>query len=215
MSLVVRTLADRIFDLVREKVVSGQLAEDQPIRQDALAAEFGVSKIPLREALARLEQENLLVSHANRGYFVRAMTADEAEEIYALRLAIEPAAVGLAALAATDEERAAAVAAMQALDQAASTQAEQVAVRNREFHVALTRPCRRVLTMQLIERLQILSERYTVAHLAPAGRGDRAHDEHNGLLQAWLARNAARAEELAAAHISGTLNDLRQQLNLL
>ena len=69
--------------------------------------------------------------------------------------------------------------------------------------------------MQLIERLQILSERYTVAHLAPAGRGDRAHDEHNGLLQAWLARNAARAEELAAAHISGTLNDLRQQLNLL
>jgi DNA-binding GntR family transcriptional regulator len=46
MSLVVRTLADRIFDLVREKVVSGQLAEDQPIRQDALAAEFGVSKIP-------------------------------------------------------------------------------------------------------------------------------------------------------------------------
>jgi DNA-binding GntR family transcriptional regulator len=45
------------------------------------------------------------------------MTADEAEEIYALRLAIEPAAVGLAALAATDEERAAAVAAMQALDQ--------------------------------------------------------------------------------------------------
>jgi DNA-binding GntR family transcriptional regulator len=167
MSLVVRTLADRIFDLVREKVVSGQLAEDQPIRQDALAAEFGVSKIPLREALARLEQENLLVSHANRGYFVRAMTADEAEEIYALRLAIEPAAVGLAALAATDEERAAAVAAMQALDQAASTQAEQVAVRNREFHVALTRPCRRVLTMQLIERLQILSERYTVAHLAP------------------------------------------------
>ncbi|PTR07227.1 MULTISPECIES: GntR family transcriptional regulator [unclassified Novosphingobium] len=213
MSLVVRTLADRIFDLVREKVVSGELAQDQPIRQDALAAEFGVSKIPLREALARLEQENLLVSHANRGYFVRAMSADEAEEIYALRLAIEPAAVGLAARAATDAERAAATAAMDALDKAAAGQAEQVAMRNREFHVALARPCRRVLTVQLIERLQFLSERYTVAHLAPAGRGDRAHDEHNGLLQAWLARDAARAEELAAAHITGTLQDLRQQLH--
>jgi DNA-binding GntR family transcriptional regulator len=95
---------------------------------------------------------------------------------------------------------------MQALDQAASTQAEQVAVRNREFHVALTRPCRRVLTMQLIVRLQILSERYTVAHLAPAGRGDRAHDEHNGGCCLAVAQRA-RAEELAAAHISGTLND--------
>src|SRR3546814_12459130 len=92
MSIVVRTLSERVFDIVREQIVVGELATDMPIRQDALAAELGVSKIPVREALARLEQEGLLISHPNRGYLVRPMSAAAADEIFALRLAIEPAA---------------------------------------------------------------------------------------------------------------------------
>ncbi|WP_018075266.1 GntR family transcriptional regulator [Novosphingobium nitrogenifigens] len=214
MSLVVRTLSEQIFNIVREKIVSGELTGGQSIRQDALASELGVSKIPLREALARLEQESLLISHPNRGYFVRPMTANEAEEIYDLRLALEPTAVGMAALAANDEERAHAIAALEALDDAANDHLELVAARNREFHLALTRPCRRELTMQMIERLQIMAERYIYKHLEPAGRGDRAHLEHTVLLKAWLARNGKRAEELTKAHIIGTLTDLRRQLEI-
>src|SRR3546814_8314293 len=80
MSIVVRTLSERVFDIVREQIVVGELATDMPIRQDALAAELGVSKIPVREALARLEQEGLLISHPNRGYLVRPMSAAEADE---------------------------------------------------------------------------------------------------------------------------------------
>ena len=53
MSIVVRTLSDHVFEAVRERIVTGALREDTPIRQDALAGELGVSKIPLREALAR------------------------------------------------------------------------------------------------------------------------------------------------------------------
>lgn len=211
MSLVVRTLSEQIFDILKEKIVGGQLDGKQPIRQDALAADLGVSKIPLREALARLEQEGLLYSQANRGFFVRPMTSAEAEEIYALRLAIEPAAVGMAAVAANDEERELAVEALKALDEAANHNLELVTARNREFHMALIRPCRRELTVQLIGRLQTQAERYTYKHLEPAGRGDRAHLEHTVMLKTWLSRNAQRAEELAAAHITGTLEDLRRQ----
>ncbi|MGO7251940.1 GntR family transcriptional regulator, partial [Rhizobium brockwellii] len=76
------------FTIIRERIISGDLPEEQPIRQDALANELGVSKIPLREALARLEQEGLLTSQANRGFFVRSLGAGEAEEIYELRLAL-------------------------------------------------------------------------------------------------------------------------------
>ena len=104
VSIVVRTLSERVFDIVREQIVSGRLSSEAPIRQDALAAELGVSKIPVREALARLEQEGLLTSHANRGFFVQPMSAVQAEEIYALRLAIEPQA---AAYAATQADEAA------------------------------------------------------------------------------------------------------------
>ncbi|MDG6745705.1 GntR family transcriptional regulator, partial [Staphylococcus aureus] len=96
MSLVVRTLSEQIFTIIRERIISGDLPEEQPIRQDALANELGVSKIPLREALARLEQEGLLTSQANRGFFVRSLGAGEAEEIYELRLSIEPNAAARA-----------------------------------------------------------------------------------------------------------------------
>lgn len=212
MSIVVRTLSEQIFALVRERIVTGRLAEHVPIRQDALANELGVSKIPLREALARLEQEGLLVSQANRGYFVRPMSAAEAEEIFELRLGLEPEAAGRAARLADEAGRSAAIAALEALDRAASEGGAEVAVCNRAFHTALVRPGGRPLTTQLVERLTILAERYVVAHLQPAGREDRAHLEHRQLMDAWLARDAERTATLLAEHIRGTLEDLRAQL---
>jgi DNA-binding GntR family transcriptional regulator len=212
MSIVVRTLSEQIFSIVREQIVTGKLPVEQAIRQDALANELGVSKIPLREALARLEQEGLLVSQANRGFFVRAMSAGEAEEIYALRLSIEPEAVAASAMEATPEEQATARAALADLDKAATEDLDDVAGRNRDFHMALVRPGGRLLTSQLVERLQVLSERYVHKHLEPAGREDRAHLEHKILLDAWLARDADRAKALACEHIGGTLADLRRQL---
>lgn len=212
MSIVVRTLSEQIFAVVREQIVTGKLPHDQPIRQDALAHQLGVSKIPLREALARLEQEGLLTSQANRGFFVRSMSADEAEEVFALRLMIEPDAVAAASLAATTADHDAARAALAQLDRAASGQLQEVAARNRDFHMALVRPGGRLLTTQLVERLQVMSERYVHKHLEPAGREDRAHLEHDVLLNAWIGRDASRAKSLAAEHIGGTLADLRRQL---
>lgn len=210
-SIIVRTLSERVFEVVREQIVIGRLATDTPIRQDALAAELGVSKIPLREALARLEQEGLLVSQANRGYFVQPMSAAQVDEIYALRLNVEPAAAAHAATVADDKARAAAIEAFEQLDSAAFSNLAEVAVRNRHFHTALVRPGGRLLTTQLVERLSILAERYVVAHLQPAGRESRAHKEHRELLDAWLARDATTLEALLARHIAATLEDLQQQ----
>src|SRR3546814_14552497 len=95
--------------------------------------------MPLREALARLEQEGLLTSQANRGYFVRRMTAGEADEIFALRLAIEPRAAGLASTVAGDEERAAAQRAFDALDAATGNGSPHIPVRHRALHPVLVR----------------------------------------------------------------------------
>lgn len=211
MSIVIRTLSEQVFTIIREQIITGQLAEDKPIRQDALAAQLGVSKIPLREALARLEQEGLLTSQANRGWLVRRMSVAEAEEIFELRLSLEPAATAQAARAATDEDHAAAITAFEALDSAAHDNLPDVAMRNRAFHTALVRPGGRLLTMQLIERLAVLGERYVVAHLQPAGREDRAHVEHRDVLDAWLARDEQASAALVTRHIQGTLDDLREQ----
>src|SRR3546814_18815035 len=126
--------------------------------------------MPLREALARLEQEGLLTSQANRGYFVRRMTAGEADEIFALRLAIEPRAAGLASTVAGDEERAAAQRAFDELDAATGNGRPDIAVRTRAFHTALVRGGGRLLPTQLFERLQVRPARYVITNHQHQGR---------------------------------------------
>jgi DNA-binding GntR family transcriptional regulator len=185
---------------------------DQPIRQDALAKELGVSKIPLREALARLEQEGLVQSHANRGFFVSPLSAEEAEEVYALRLKLEPDAMASAALAATDEERDLATTTLDQLYDVTHEFGDGVGAFNRAIHRALYAPCHMPVTVHILDRLQVLSERYVRKHLEPLGRDERANREHREMLDIWMRRDAERIRALAHAHISQTLDDLRQQL---
>jgi len=213
-SIVTRNLSDQIFELVRERIVSGQVSADLPIRQDALAAELGVSKIPLREALARLEQEGLLRSHPNRGFFVRGLSQEEAEEVYALRLKLEPDAVATAAERAGDADRGAAREMLATLDRLTHDHGAGVGAANRAFHLALIRPAGQLVTINILERLQILSERYVHKHLEPLGRDERASEEHHALLDAWLARDGKAVAKLTSAHIRRTIEDLRKQLAL-
>jgi DNA-binding GntR family transcriptional regulator len=92
MNIVVRTLSDQTYEIVRRRILVGAMQPGTAVRQDVIAAELGVSKIPLREALGRLEQDGLLSSYPNRGYVVRDLSTDEASEVFALRLKLEPGA---------------------------------------------------------------------------------------------------------------------------
>jgi DNA-binding GntR family transcriptional regulator len=210
--IVARPLPEVIYEDVRERILSGRLAPGQPVRQDALAADLGVSKIPLREALTRLEHDGLISANPRRGYEVKALTAEEAEEVFDLRLSIEPAAAALAASTADDADRAAARAALEALDAELEAAGPRVSELNRAFHMTLVAPARRPLTTALVDRLHTLADRYVRAHLEPAGRPQRAHDEHAELLAAWSAGRADDVEVGLSEHIIGTLKDLRTQL---
>jgi DNA-binding GntR family transcriptional regulator len=211
MVILVRNLSNQLVDLLRDRILSGAVVDDQPIRQDALAAELGVSKIPLREALTRLEQEGLVNSQANRGFFVRPMSTGEAEEVYDLRIRLEPDTMVLASQRATDAERAAAIALVETMYEAQEEHGEGIGAYNRLLHRALYAPSRQPVTVNILDRLQVLSERYVRKHLEPLGRDERANEEHRGLLQAWLARDLETLRELARAHNAKTLEDLRQQ----
>lgn len=212
-ALIIRTLPDQVVDVVRQRILTGAAAADEPIRQDALATELGVSKIPLREALARLEQEGLVRSHANRGYFVRGLDPEEAEEVYSLRMQLEPKTAAQAAIRASDTERAAATAALQALTSHSGERRTALVSLNRDFHMALVRPSGLPITVQLLERLQVLGDRYVYKHLEPLGRDERAANEHAQLLQVWLNRDGAGVTLALRQHIESTLDDLRRQLS--
>jgi DNA-binding GntR family transcriptional regulator len=214
MTIVVRTLSDQTYELVRKRILLGQMAPGTPVRQDTIAEELGVSKIPLREALSRLEQDGLLSSYPNRGYVVRPLSVDEAHEVFDLRLKLEPSATAAGARKARPEDQQRVQTALAALETAQKSGApgDHVSM-NRAFHMAMIKPAGGLVTYQLLERLQVLAERYVRVHLEPYGREARAAEEHRELLEAWLKGDDVRVEALTAAHIRSTMRDLQHQLS--
>lgn len=212
MELEIRTIPDRMADVIRDRILSGELPPNFPIRQDALAAEFQISKIPLREALVRLEQDGLLVSHPNRGFFVRPMSRGEAEEVFALRLRIEPGAAAFACKRADDRERQQALLALERLVLAAASREPYAGALNRAFHLALVRPGDRYVTANVLRGLHFIADRYVRKHLEPHYRHVQAEVEHREILDAWLNADGRAVIKLLHAHLERTLKDLRAQL---
>ncbi len=212
MSLVVRTISEQAYPLMRERILTGALPAGSPVRQDSVAEALGVSKIPLREALSRLEQDGLLSSSPNRGYVVRALTAEEADEVFLLRLKLEPDAAAQACLKADAAAQAAAQATFEVMDSELLAGGEDYVLFNRRFHAALVSPGAGLITRQLVERLHMLAERYVRVHLEAGGRDARASAEHRHILDTWLARDAVGVASLTAEHIASTLRDLHEQL---
>ncbi|MCG2840145.1 GntR family transcriptional regulator [Sandaracinobacter sp. RS1-74] len=210
----VRTLSDRLMEVVRDMILSGTIQPNVAIRQDSLASELNVSKIPLREALVRLEQDGLVVSQPNRGFFVRPMSVAEAEEIYALRLKLEPDASAQSCLAASEAERTAAREVLMRLDAAAAAHQPSAGALNRAFHIALSRPGDHAVTAGIVARMHVMADRYVRKHLEYKGRHLTAEAEHHEILQAWLDRDADRVRKLVAEHLEHTLADLRQEFSL-
>src|ERR1700760_4480037 len=106
-----------------DRILSGEYAPGSALRQDTLAAEFGTSKIPVREALVQLQSEGLVDIFPNRGFQVRPLRAAELDEVFSLRLEIEPAGAAKGAKLATAGDRESAAQALAALEEAASSEA--------------------------------------------------------------------------------------------
>jgi DNA-binding GntR family transcriptional regulator len=211
--LIVRTMSGQIATRLREKILAGEYAPGAPLLQDSLAAEFGVSKIPVREALVQLRAEGLVDLFAHRGFQVRPLSADEVDEVFNLRLAIEPDAVASGAKLARAADAKAARAALAALN--ASLAAGDIChsgALNSAFHLALVVPHRRPVTAEALTRLHTMSQRYIRIHLKPKGRPKRAAQEHTALFEAWLAGKTREARALAHAHIEETRDELAQAL---
>jgi DNA-binding GntR family transcriptional regulator len=210
-----RTMTGQIMARIREKIIAGDYSPGAPLLQDSIAAEFGVSKIPVREALVQLRSEGLVDIFAHRGFQVRPVSLAEMQEVFNLRLAIEPAAVAEGARRATDQDRAAAATALGALNRAlAEGDLRSSGDLNSEFHIRLIVPRLQLVTSETLARLHTLSQRYVRMHLRPPGRVKRATKEHTALYEAWAGKKVKEARGLCEAHIKETCEELSEALSL-
>lgn len=200
-------------EALRERILRGDYPEGEPLRQDALADELGVSRIPVREALRQLEAEGLVTFSPHRGAVVSSLSLDEIDELFELRADIECNLLERAVPKMTSEhlERATDV-----LDEFVNALASGEALRwgplNWHFHAALYAPAHRKFTMGVLQKLHQQSDRYFRMEVLLAQGGNRANDEHRAIVDACARKDVALASQLMRAHILGAGRSLVEML---
>jgi DNA-binding GntR family transcriptional regulator len=210
---LVQSMTSQLIVRFRDRILSGAYAPGSALRQDSLAAEFGTSKIPVREALVQLQSEGLVDMFPHRGFQVRPLASAELDEVFRLRLQIEPIAVSRGAKLAAAADHAAARNALEQLNDATTAGEFGASGQlNRAFHLLLIVPRLQPVAAEILSRLHTLAQRYVQAHLRPEGRAKRATREHAALLRVWSAGKSREARALMHAHIKSTRDDLKGRL---
>ena len=175
--LETRTLAEQIAAHLREDVLAGRLAAGARLSQESLAEQFKVSRVPIRDALRQLQAEGLVVGHPRLGSTVAELSASDLEELYDMRLALEPAVARLA----TPRLRASDLATMRRHLDVMSSSGElstEWFSAHAAFHHALNVRSGRERMCALVDSLRAQAERYLRVYRVALQRADELGAEH-------------------------------------
>jgi len=199
-----QSLADAVAERLREQILNGDLHEGEQLRQDAIAKQFEVSRIPVREALLLLEAEGLITTVANRGAVVSALSPEEIEELFDIRAVLECHALRLAMPNMANEDFAQAEKVLKEYELALDKNADVATwgELNWRFHSALYAPANRPALMALMKVLNNNCDRYTRLHLAITRNLHRAGKAHRAILNVCKTRNVEKATEELHRHIT-------------
>ncbi|MFE4867374.1 GntR family transcriptional regulator [Streptomyces sp. NPDC056682] len=186
-----------VLDAIRHAILTGALSPGQALVEVDLAARFGVSKTPVREALKTLAGTGLVVMSQYKGVTVRRVDADMAREVYDVRLLLEPEAVRR-----TIAQRADLAAAEEALDRAdRAKDAAERSLANREFHRALYLPCGNPLLTRMLDEVRDQAALVAAAAWAAQPSWQREAAEHRDILRRALDGDADGTARALHDHI--------------
>jgi DNA-binding GntR family transcriptional regulator len=208
-----RTLSSAIADRLRQDILGGALLSGQQLRQDALAAAYEVSRIPVREALFQLEAEGLVRIEPHKGAVVTSLSLEEVNDVFDLRVLLEPRlfARSIPALEDGDLQRIDAIQA-QFSDAIAVRDTRQWGTLNAELHSALYARAGLPRTASIVVGLLQTSDRYTRVQLSTPSAMKRAEKEHAELIRLSRKRDVEKACALLKRHIETVRKDLLQIL---
>jgi DNA-binding GntR family transcriptional regulator len=210
-----KTIASMTVEALRERILRGDYPESEPLRQDALADELGVSRIPVREALRQLEAEGLVTFSPHRGAVVSSLSLEEIDELFELRADIEGDLLHRAISKMTDDQLDGATAVLDEFQDALNAgEASRWGPLNWHFHSALYAPANRKVTMGVLQKLHQHSDRYFRMQVLLAHGGVRANEEHRAIVGAIRAKDVAEACQLMRAHILGAGHSLLEWLHV-
>ena len=207
------SVVDRVYAALRERIMAGEIAPDERLHQEALAEELGVSRTPLREALARLAADGLVELLPNRGARVASVRGEDMEAAYEARLHLEPAAAALAARRAEPAD-------LKSMRQSVTEHRKAVDdlrrafLANRAFHLAVVEAAHNPYMLRFAETLwggRAAMQFYLTQREPPAFIATGA-DDHQEIVDAIVAEDPRRAQKLMRDHILAASELLRAYL---
>lgn len=210
------TIPDRIFSLIKEAIVEGEIPAGSKISEPELARSYGISRGPLREAIGRLEACGLVVRRPNVGARVVTLSSGQLLEIFHVREALEGMAARLAALNMSREE----IANLRRLLGQHGEQIERDAGHayfqregDLDFHYRIVQGSHNTRMIELLcNDLYHLVRLYRYQFGMSSKRGPRAFVEHEHIVDAIERRDAEMAELMMRAHIRASRENVERQL---
>ncbi|MFG2675505.1 GntR family transcriptional regulator [Streptomyces sp. NPDC048445] len=202
-------LSDSVYEDIKAMVMDHEIAPGARAGIEALSRRLDVSPTPVREALARLESDGLVVKRSLSGYrATELLTRQGVEELFEMRLLLEPQAAALAALHA-DESQLDAIEAIQEDMEAHPSPAgpyaayREFAALDQRFHDAVAVAARRPLLLDAVERLHAHLHVFRLSSLVV--EDDSTLAEHERVVRAILRRSAERAAQAMTDHLAHSL----------
>lgn len=201
------TTAERmVHTILQQRILDGVLRPGERIDLDAIASELAVSRTPVRTALRQLESEGLVTIYPHRAVMVSELSADDLEQIYAVRIHLETLAARMAVPNLTDAD----IAEIRRIHQEIAQVIEEAnlalfAEKDRAFHLALYRPANNRFLSRLIDDLRKASLRFLTVY-ASVERLPNAVAEHGEIIEAAEAHDSDQVVELIQKNLERTCN---------
>jgi len=208
------SLTSAVADKLRDQIIRGEIPEGAQLRQDAIATQYHVSRIPVREALRQLDAEGLIAIVPNRGAVVPALSPDDVEELFLIRALLEPEVLKLSIPRLTEDHfsEAAAVLRKYVSELRREDHVSTWGRLNWQFHSILYSRANQPRFMAIIRNVNNSGERYTRLQLYLTHGVKRANEEHHQILDLCRQRNVTAACSLLRRHIQYAGESLKQAL---
>ena len=209
-----QSLTLAVADKLRDQIIRGEIAEGVQLRQDAIATQFRVSRIPVREALRQLEAEGLITIVPNRGAIVPVLSPEDVEELFTIRALLEPELLKLSIphLTQGDFQQAEGVLKEFETELELEEHMSKWGQLNWQFHSILYSRANRPRFLSIIRNVDNNGERYTRLQLYLTHGATRANEEHRQLFDLCRNRDVTAACKLLRQHIQYAGLSLKQAL---
>ncbi|WP_296235062.1 GntR family transcriptional regulator [Pseudomonas sp. UBA4617] len=200
-----------IEERLRSAILDGRLPAGTAVRQQELATLFGVSRMPVREALRQLEAQSLLKVEMHKGAVVAPLIGEDAVDTYALRVLLESEALRQSIPLLDASDIASARGYIQQLEN--ETRHAEIGRLNRLFHMSLYNKAPNKKLLRLIEDELNEEERFLRFHLSTMGLGKLTQDDHNALVNAASAKLVDEAIAVLESHLNTAARVIRKYLD--